>query len=977
MALPRMCRLSPMHMLLVVGSAALQGCFVGGGFFSKDSSRSASGSGGESILTSTIEESGAESAILSDPGATQVFEPTAPDLAGTIAITFPPNTLPAGESVTVQTAVDIASDATLSDLGAGESQAVVSTGGAVVISSSSSVEAAEPFAIALSLPEGSSLLDGTSGHRNLVVFYKVRKSTESDERSLGIIPRSSIEVTETRAIFKTKYFGAFQLAVLAQEMTEAPVEVKTSVPILTRHEAASLPPITWSLGSPEVNGADATVSFAVTGLETISSCVAILDLDRQAPWDGSLQLGTDARVTVSRKRDESHEIYVRFECRDVRGRMSGPSDWVGIAFEAKVAATPTPTPTPTPANVVPSITGAPSGTVRSTTVNITIGGSGVSHYSFKYSSSGSSACAMSSGYSTYIAVATPITDNTSSLANSTITLCVLGRDSSGNETALGSAASTSWIHDSTGPSDPSSPTATAGNGSVALSWNAVSGASSYLLVARAGSAVTWSPSDGASYTNGESLDANHGVAYVGAGTSSTVTGLTNFTTYYYKLFAMDNVYNYSGGSAASATPKPAGMFTYLSGDNSANPAGNYGTQGTASVANIPKGRMNSAMTSDGTNFLVFGGEFAGGSMGNDMWRFDGTYWTWMRGSSSTNGFGVYGSAGSASATNTPGARYDAKMVHDGSNAWLFGGHGYDAGPSTPAGGLADLWRFDGTNWAYIKGSQSASGSATFGSSGVEAGANTPGGRRAGCMWSYGTHLYVFGGYYHYGSGNINDMWRYSKTTGDWAWIHGSNSVGNTGTTGTRLAESTAPTPGARFLLGCASGGGYFWAFGGSKNGATQRYNDLWRFNPVTGYWTWISGSSSHDQAGTYGTKGVAGASNVPGARESPVLAYDPAGYIWVYGGYGYDGSSGSGYLNDLWKYSIADDKWTWVAGNSTATTSTDLTMVHGTAGSASSTVYPGYRRLAPALSDSYNIYFMGGQDSLGSTRGELWRYTFE
>jgi hypothetical protein len=48
-------------------------------------------------------------------------------------------------------------------------------------------------------------------------------------------------------------------------------------------------------------------------------------------------------------------------------------------------------------------------------------------------------------------------------------------------------------------------------------------------------------------------------------------------------------------------------------------------------------------------------------------------------------------------------------------------------------------------------------------------------------------------------------------------------------------------------------------------------NDLWKFNPSTGQWTWIAGSSTvaytaSGHEGIYGTQGVASAGNVPDGR---------------------------------------------------------------------------------------------------------------
>ena len=71
-------------------------------------------------------------------------------------------------------------------------------------------------------------------------------------------------------------------------------------------------------------------------------------------------------------------------------------------------------------------------------------------------------------------------------------------------------------------------------------------------------------------------------------------------------------------------------------------------------------------------------------------------------------------------------------------------------------------------------------------------------------------------------------------------------------------------------------------------------NDLWKFDGQ--YWTWISGSSSINQSGIYGTKGVANSSNVPGARYALASVIDSHNNIWIFGGDGYDSSGNSKYF---------------------------------------------------------------------------------
>jgi hypothetical protein len=76
---------------------------------------------------------------------------------------------------------------------------------------------------------------------------------------------------------------------------------------------------------------------------------------------------------------------------------------------------------------------------------------------------------------------------------------------------------------------------------------------------------------------------------------------------------------------------------------------------------------------------------------NDLWRFDGTNWTWVSGSYTVSQSGIYGQFGSPSATNVPGSRSASLSWVDGSNIlWLFGGYGFDQIGNMVL--LNDLWK---------------------------------------------------------------------------------------------------------------------------------------------------------------------------------------------------------------------------------------------------------------------------------------------
>ena len=89
------------------------------------------------------------------------------------------------------------------------------------------------------------------------------------------------------------------------------------------------------------------------------------------------------------------------------------------------------------------------------------------------------------------------------------------------------------------------------------------------------------------------------------------------------------------------------------------------------------------------------------------------------------------------------------------------------------------------------------------------------------------------------------------------------------------------------------GSGNFWLFGGigyDVNDTSGELNDLWKFDPATGAWTWEEGSNTYGASGTYGTLGTAAAGNIPGARVGSATWTDGSGNVWLFGGVGYGGS---------------------------------------------------------------------------------------
>lgn len=358
-------------------------------------------------------------------------------------------------------------------------------------------------------------------------------------------------------------------------------------------------------------------------------------------------------------------------------------------------------------------------------------------------------------------------------------------------------------------------------------------------------------------------------------------------------------------------------------------------------------------------------------------------WDWVGGSSSVNATGSYGTEGAAG--GAPGAREaPIKWIDASGNLWLFGGLGYDAGGTV--GYLNDLWKYvPSTNtWTWVSGASTANSIGAYGPLNAGSTRYVPGGRESSASWiDAAGNLWLFGGAGYDSTGNLgdlNDLWKFSPATGEWTWVSGGSTVNGSGVYGSRLIASTGTSPGAREYMGSwIDSLGNFWLFGGSgydvsdSNGAL---NDLWKFDPTTSQWTWVSGNERANQIGAYGSAGDATASNVPGGRVGPSYWRDLGGNLWILGGEGYDSTGTLGYLNDLWEYSPSSGLWTWVSGSAVA----DATGSYGTQGTAASGNLPGAREAGGSWVDAAgNFWLFGGEgvDSAGSTDylNDLWKYS--
>ena len=441
-----------------------------------------------------------------------------------------------------------------------------------------------------------------------------------------------------------------------------------------------------------------------------------------------------------------------------------------------------------------------------------------------------------------------------------------------------------------------------------------------------------------------------------------------------------------GGASPAPTPSTASGWTWMGGSSQGLGSGGgtessvYGTEGIAAGTNVPGGRAGSVSWTDNSgNFWLFGGT-GYDSLGNtayfsDLWEFTPStkMWTWISGSNTSNTVGIYGTMGIAAATNVPGARYASSGWTDSSgNLWLFGGIGPDS--TGIVGFLNQVWKFNPTTklWTWMGGSDLNGYSPNHGGTG-------PGARSDSVSWKDNNgKFWLFGGVggdFSGVVGYLNDLWKFDPEYQTWEMMSGnplSDVKGSYGSLGVAAATSV---PGARVAAnGWTDTSGNLWLFGGigyDSTGFQGWLNDLWKFNPTTQTWTWMSGSDLGDSPGSYGTPGVAAVGDTPGTTSWASTWIDSSGNFWLFGGYGAGSVDAGASFDDLWEYNPTTGEWTWVNG-----TSHDNTVaVYGTQGVCAPANVPGSRSGAASWMDSSgNLWLFGGVDPWANYLNDLWLY---
>ncbi len=414
-----------------------------------------------------------------------------------------------------------------------------------------------------------------------------------------------------------------------------------------------------------------------------------------------------------------------------------------------------------------------------------------------------------------------------------------------------------------------------------------------------------------------------------------------------------------------------GWWTWMKGTYPGTPVINWGTQGVPAATNEPPGEYQSAACWADSKGIFW--QFSGGNGWGypTLWKYDPAtnMWTWVKGANvlaTTNG-GVWGTQGVANIANCPPALTIGAVtwVDTNDNLWLFGGFGWGT-TGTFRSKLAALWRYDPlTNmWTWMKGPNTGNNpTGVYGTQGVPSAANYPSARyETNAGWTDNSgDLWLFGG--QGPSGELNDLWKYNIATNQWAWMKGSNAGGSPGNYGTKGVAAPTNNPPARQVHSrWKDNNGNFWFFGGTAPSNTNAMNDMWKFDPTTNNWTWMSGTNQLNQMPALPTTCVPSTTNYPQARrENNSTWKDACGNLWMFCG---DWISGT-QVNDMWCYKIQTNEWVLVKANAAASA--------GTKGVPAATNYPPATKGYAAWTRNNNEFWMFGGKSSTETNA-LWRY---
>ncbi len=276
-------------------------------------------------------------------------------------------------------------------------------------------------------------------------------------------------------------------------------------------------------------------------------------------------------------------------------------------------------------------------------------------------------------------------------------------------------------------------------------------------------------------------------------------------------------------------------------------------------------------------------------------------------------------------------------------------------------------------WTWMHGDSVTNQPGNFGIQGLPSPSNIPPCLYEPCEWTdLNGNFWLYGGADGV-SNQYADLWKYNPAANEWTWMKGPGTTGYPGNFGIMGVPSAVNNPDCRShgIISWVDNQNNLWMFGGVQFSLGD-YNNLWKYDIATNEWTWMQGPALPGQPSVYGTKGVPDISNRPSCRAETSASWtDGADDLWLFGGQGI--SMSTDFMNDLWRFNIASNTWTWMNGDSTY-----QLPVYGVRGVANSTNNPGSRWSYSHWKDNAgNFWLFGGNRDWLVTdyRNDMWRYS--
>jgi len=259
---------------------------------------------------------------------------------------------------------------------------------------------------------------------------------------------------------------------------------------------------------------------------------------------------------------------------------------------------------------------------------------------------------------------------------------------------------------------------------------------------------------------------------------------------------------------------------------------------------LPRIAPASCTATDGTAWVVFGGQSTTGELMDDLWINAGLGGGWT----------LYSGNGAAPSHAPPsmllpGARRGARLFCvDASTLVLFGGVAVSAADGTTLVVMNDVWEFDiaTSAWSILVNATAPEGNYA-GDQGVPNAANSPPARELAASWFWAANnaIYVFGGSNSpsaivFFNGSVvslptrtqllSDMWRLDLATQQWVWLGcGKGSEQLSSSTLCPLPRSAA-TP---LYSNQSTTVEIFGGFHATSAGSVIIGSDLWSWDPST------------------------------------------------------------------------------------------------------------------------------------------------